>query len=87
VINEAAFAITEDIASPKDIDTVLKLGAQFPLGPIEWAERIGIQQVYSVLTALYTDLHEERYRIAPLLKQIAATGVWWSESLNNNQEQ
>jgi 3-hydroxybutyryl-CoA dehydrogenase len=77
VINEAAFSVTEDVASPQDIDKVLKLGLNFPLGPIEWAEQIGLKQVYAVLKALYTDLHEERYRIAPLLKQMSITGEWW----------
>jgi 3-hydroxybutyryl-CoA dehydrogenase len=80
VINEAAFAITEDIAAPDDIDKALTLGMHFPLGPIEWAEQIGLDQVYAVLTALHTDLQEERYRIAPILKQMALTGVWWKQS-------
>ena len=80
VINEAAFAITEDIAAPDDIDKALTLGMHFPLGPIEWAEQIGLDQVYAVLKALHTDLQEERYRIAPILKQMALTGVWWKQS-------
>jgi 3-hydroxybutyryl-CoA dehydrogenase len=80
VINEAAFAITEDIAAPDDIDKALTLGMHFPLGPIEWAEQIGLDQVYAVLTALHTDLQEERYRISPLLKQMAMTGAWWKQS-------
>ncbi len=78
IINEAAFVITEDIAALQDIDKALKHGARFPLGPIEWAERIGLRQVHAVLTALYTDLQEERYRVAPLLKQMAITDVWWT---------
>jgi 3-hydroxybutyryl-CoA dehydrogenase len=73
IINEAAFAIIENIATPQDIDTALKLGVNFPLGPFEWAEQIGWKQVYAVLTALHTDLQEERYRITPLLKQMAIT--------------
>ena len=73
IINEAAFAITEDIATPQDIDTALKLGVNFPFGPFEWAEQIGLKQVYAVLTALHTDLQEERYRVAPLLRQMAIT--------------
>lgn len=80
VINEAAFAITEDIAAPDDIDKALTLGMHFPMGPIEWAEQIGLDQVYAVLTALHTDLQEERYRVAPILKQMALTGVWWKQS-------
>jgi 3-hydroxybutyryl-CoA dehydrogenase len=71
IINEAAFTITEDIATPQDIDTALKLGIKFPCGPFEWAEQIGLQQVYAVLTAIHTDLQEERYRVSPLLKQMA----------------
>lgn len=83
VINEAAFAITEDIATPQDIDRALKLGAHFPLGPMEWAEQIGLKQVYAVLMALYADLQEERYRIAPLLKQMTITGEWWKQTSTN----
>jgi 3-hydroxybutyryl-CoA dehydrogenase len=81
VINEAAFAITEDIASPDNIDKALVLGMHFPLGPIKWAEQIGLDQVYAVLSALHTDLQEERYRIAPILKQMALTRVWWKQTL------
>jgi 3-hydroxybutyryl-CoA dehydrogenase len=80
VINEAAFAITEDVAAPDDIDKALTLGINFPLGPIKWAEQIGLDQVYAVLTAIHADLQEERYRIAPILKQMASTGVWWKQS-------
>jgi 3-hydroxybutyryl-CoA dehydrogenase len=83
VINEAAFAIMEDIAAPQDIDKALTLGMHFPHGPIAWAERIGLDQVYAVLAALHADLQEERYRIAPLLKQMASTGVWWKQTQTN----
>ncbi|MBN1397017.1 MAG: hypothetical protein JXA06_03195 [Bacteroidetes bacterium] len=81
IINESAFAITEDIAAPEDIDKAMMLCMQFPQGPIKWAEQIGLDQVYAVLSALHSDLHEERYRIAPILKQMASTGVWWQNSL------
>jgi 3-hydroxybutyryl-CoA dehydrogenase len=77
IINESAFAVTEDVALPQDIDTALKLGVNFPLGPFEWADAIGLKQVCSVLAALQRDSGEERYRPAPLLKQMAITGKWW----------
>jgi 3-hydroxybutyryl-CoA dehydrogenase len=77
IINESVFSLTDEIASPKDIDTAMKLGANYPRGPIEWAERIGIRQVYSVLEALHNDLQEERYRVSPLLRQMAMAGEWW----------
>jgi 3-hydroxybutyryl-CoA dehydrogenase len=66
IINEAAFAHQDEIASPRDIDTAMKLGAGCPSGPIEWADRIGLAQVYAVLAALHKDFGEDRYRVAPL---------------------
>ena len=77
IINEAMFAVQQDVALPKDIDTAMRLGMNYPSGPIEWGERIGFNQVYAVLKALHADLGEERYRICPLLKEIAATGKFW----------
>lgn len=80
IINESAFALQEDVASPQDIDTAMKLGTNYPLGPIEWADKIGVRQVCAVLTAIEHDLREERYRIAPLLRQMCQTGEWWKKS-------
>jgi len=71
LINEAFFALTENIASPLDIDTAMKLGTGYPNGPIEWANRIGLPSVIAVLEQLHRDLGEDRYRIAPLLKQLS----------------
>jgi|WetSurMetagenome_2_1015567.scaffolds.fasta_scaffold222944_1 3-hydroxybutyryl-CoA dehydrogenase len=77
IINEAAFVLQEEIAAPQDIDKAMKMGADFPHGPIEWADKLGMQQVHAVLSALQRDLGEERYRISPLLKQMALSGAWW----------
>jgi 3-hydroxybutyryl-CoA dehydrogenase len=77
VINEACFALTEQIAAPADIDTAMKLGTNYPKGPLEWANMIGIRHVISVLSALRTATGEERYRVAPLLYQMSfESGVW-----------
>jgi 3-hydroxybutyryl-CoA dehydrogenase len=80
VINEASFALQEEIASPQDLDTAMKLGTNYPLGPVEWADKIGLKQVVAVLSALERDLQEDRYRSSPLLKQIAQSGVWWKQA-------
>ncbi len=77
LVNEAAFAVMDSVASPADIDRAMELGASYPLGPIEWGDRIGIGQVLSVLDALRQDTGEERYRPAPLLRQLAAGAQWW----------
>ncbi len=77
LINEACFALTENIASPRDIDTAMKLGTNYPRGPVEWANLIGIGQVVSVLEALRKGTGEERYRLAPLLQQMSIEPGSW----------
>ncbi|MFT6969853.1 MAG: 3-hydroxybutyryl-CoA dehydrogenase [Roseivirga sp.] len=69
IINEAFFTLQEGTANRADIDTGMKLGTNYPLGPFEWSERIGIQNIYETLEALYEDTKEERYKICPLLKK------------------
>ena len=65
--NEAFFALSEKVATGTDIDTAMKLGTNYPLGPVDWAERIGIRQVHAVVQALYRSFNEDRYRPSPLL--------------------
>lgn len=68
IINEAYYTVQEGTASKEDIDTGMKLGTAYPKGPFEWAEIIGIDNVYEVLEAIYQDTHDERYKICPMLK-------------------
>jgi 3-hydroxybutyryl-CoA dehydrogenase len=74
VINEAAFALMEGVASAADIDTAMKLGTNYPLGPLEWADRIGLDQVLAVLEALQVEYGEDKYRPAPLLRRLVRAG-------------
>lgn len=69
--NEAYFAMIEGVASGQAIDTAMKLGTNYPFGPVEWAGRIGVRQVCAVVAALHRYFGEDRYRIAPLLRQAA----------------
>ncbi len=77
IINEALFTVQNDVASPCDIDEAMKYGTNYPRGPIAWGELIGYANVVAVLDALYHHHHEERYRVAPLLRQMAIAGVFW----------
>jgi 3-hydroxybutyryl-CoA dehydrogenase len=69
IINEAYYAVQEGTASREDIDVAMKLGTNYPFGPFEWTNRIGIKHVYELLEALWEDTHDERYKICPLLKK------------------
>ncbi len=68
IINEAFYTLQEGTATEADIDLSMKLGVNYPYGPFEWLEKIGIEHVYRLLQDLYNDTHDERYKICPLLK-------------------
>jgi 3-hydroxybutyryl-CoA dehydrogenase len=69
LINEAFFGSMEQIADPASIDLAMKLGTNYPRGPIEWAGEIGPHYVVAVLKSLYDELGDDRYRISPLLRE------------------
>lgn len=68
IINEACYTLQEGTADMNDIDTSMKLGTNYPMGPFEWADKIGVKHVYETLDAMYRDTRDERYKICPLLK-------------------
>lgn len=68
IINEACYTLQEGTASIEDIDQAMKLGTNYPFGPFEWCDKIGITAVFETLAALYEDTKDERYKICPLLK-------------------
>lgn len=70
IINEAAQVYSENTASREDIDTAMKLGTNYPFGPLEWADKIGIDLVYNILLSMQRDFGEDRYRPHPLLKEM-----------------
>jgi 3-hydroxybutyryl-CoA dehydrogenase len=68
IINEACYTLQEGTASIEDIDTSMKLGTNYPYGPFEWCDKIGVTAVFETLAALYEDTKDERYKICPVLK-------------------
>jgi len=66
VINEAMWAASEGIASPKDIDIAMKLGTNYPQGPLEWADKIGIEKVHALLNAMNETVTDNRFAAPPL---------------------
>ncbi|MFC4769719.1 3-hydroxyacyl-CoA dehydrogenase family protein [Effusibacillus consociatus] len=80
IINEAVFTVMEGTATPEDIDIAMKKGTNYPYGPLEWADQVGLDEVYSVIRGLHRDLAEERYRPAPLLRKMVLAGRLGSRS-------
>jgi 3-hydroxybutyryl-CoA dehydrogenase len=68
IINEACFAVGEDVSTPDGIDQAMKLGAAYPIGPFEWCRRIGKERIIGLLELLSEG--DERYRPAPHIDKI-----------------
>jgi 3-hydroxybutyryl-CoA dehydrogenase len=74
IVNEACFALAEKVASAEDIDTAMRLGFNWPLGPLEWGERLGWARALGTLEEL-REMHGEAYRPAPLLREAGSAGT------------
>jgi 3-hydroxybutyryl-CoA dehydrogenase len=70
IANEACFALGERVASAEDINTAMRLGYNWPIGSLEWGERLGWSRALGVLEEL-RELQGEAYRPAPLLRDLA----------------
>ncbi|HET6513772.1 MAG TPA: 3-hydroxyacyl-CoA dehydrogenase NAD-binding domain-containing protein [Thermodesulfovibrionales bacterium] len=73
VVNEAIFALQEEVASRDSIDTIMKLGAHHPMGPLELADLMGLDICLATLELLHAELGE-KYRPCVLLRQMVAAG-------------
>jgi len=74
MINEAIFSVMEGVAEPEAIDTVMKLGMNHPMGPLQLADFIGLDVCLDILNVLQGGLGDPKYRPCPLLKRMVAAG-------------
>lgn len=72
MINEAIFALLEGVAKAEDIDTVMKLGMNHPMGPLTLADFIGLDVCLAIMEVLYSGFNDSKYRPCPLLKKMVA---------------
>jgi 3-hydroxybutyryl-CoA dehydrogenase len=74
VINEAAFALQEGVATAADIDMAMKMGTNYPKGPLAWCDEIGAYTIVAILEALQIEYGHDRYKIASSLRLMAEAG-------------
>jgi 3-hydroxybutyryl-CoA dehydrogenase len=75
LVNEAAFALGEGVATADDIDAAMVLGLNHPREWLAWADEGGLPHVAVILRALHDETGEERYRMAPALRRLLQTGL------------
>jgi 3-hydroxyacyl-CoA dehydrogenase len=74
MVNEAVNCLYEGLTQPEDIDAVMKLGANHPMGPLALADLIGLDIILNVMETLYQGFEDPKYRPSPLLKQMVDAG-------------
>src|SRR5262245_16108625 len=74
MINEAINCVYEGLATPEDVDAMMKLGANHPMGPLSLADLIGLDVVLDIMETLYQGFDDPKYRPSPLLKQMVDAG-------------
>jgi 3-hydroxybutyryl-CoA dehydrogenase len=74
LVNEAAYAVMEGVATPEAVDAVMKMGMNHPMGPLELADFIGLDVCLNILEVLQSGFGDPKYRACPLLRKYVAAG-------------
>ena len=74
MINEAAFVLSEGVASAEDIDVGMKLGANHPMGPLALGDLVGLDVCLAIMETLYSEFGDSKYRPAPLMRKLVRAG-------------
>jgi 3-hydroxybutyryl-CoA dehydrogenase len=74
MINEAIFCVFEGVATPEAVDSVMKLGANHPMGPLALADLIGLDVCLNIMETLYEGFSDSKYRPCPLLRKMVTAG-------------
>ena len=80
LINEAVHVVMEGVAEAAEVDLAMKLGYEFRTGPLEWADRVGLDRILNWLQHLYHESGEARFRPCPLLKRLVRAGLLGAKS-------
>lgn len=75
LVNEGCFIVQEGVASAKDVDTAMKLGANHPMGPLELGDLIGLDVCLAIMDVMYNETHDTKYRACPLMRKMVRAGL------------
>ncbi len=74
LVNEGAFEFSEGLATREDIDKALKLGGNFPMGPLTLGDLIGLDTVVNIMDVMYDAFKDPKFRAAPILRKMVEAG-------------
>jgi 3-hydroxybutyryl-CoA dehydrogenase len=73
-LNEAIFLVQEGVADPADIDKAVKLGLNWPMGPLQLADYVGLDTTFNITQVFMQEFQDSKYRPAPLLREMVRAG-------------
>lgn len=74
-LNEAVFLVQEGVADPEDIDKAVKLGLNWPMGPLQLLDYVGLDTTFNITQVFMEEFQDGKYRAAPLLRQMVRAGM------------
>ena len=75
IVHEAANALDEGVATAEAIDYAMRLGANWPFGPLRWADGVGLHRLLLTMEFLQRNYEDARYRPAPIIRRLALSGM------------
>jgi len=74
-LNEAVFLVQEGVADPEDIDKAVKLGLNWPMGPLQLLDYVGLDTTFNITQVFMGEFQDSKYRPAPLLREMVRAGM------------
>jgi 3-hydroxybutyryl-CoA dehydrogenase len=74
-LNEAVFLVQEGVADPEDVDKAVKLGLNWPMGPLQLLDYVGLDTTLNITQVFMQEFQDSKYRASPLLREMVRAGL------------